>query len=215
MELTLLAISKLQVIGTIISIVVVLMILAAIRAKRVFSLRKLTESDIAGVEGEKLASDMIKAVLNDGDRFFSNLVVNYNGKRAELDNVIVNCNGIFIIEVKNYSGRLVGNADDYEWSKFHESAAGITYEKIVKNPIKQVKRQVYVLAGYLREAGINVWINGCALLLQKNSPVDDPCVLQSADDIDRAIHTHGRTHFDDRTISDICRCLENVPEYVI
>lgn len=39
--------------------------------------------------------------------------------------------GIFIIEVKNYSGKLVGTEDDYEWQKYHTTPSGNTYFKMV------------------------------------------------------------------------------------
>lgn len=73
----------------------------------------------------------------------------YDGRPAELDCVVVNKNGVFVIEVKNYVGVLFGKENEYEWKKYKKTAAGNVYEKTVKNPIKQVKRQVYILAKYL------------------------------------------------------------------
>ena len=43
--------------------------------------------------------------------------VEYDGKPAEIDLVIVNRYGVFIFEVKNYNGVLIGGEDDYEWQK--------------------------------------------------------------------------------------------------
>lgn len=58
--------------------------------------------------------------------------------------MVINRYGVFIIEVKNYKGELVGNGDDYEWKKYKTTGAGNTYEKTVKNPIRQVKRQIHM-----------------------------------------------------------------------
>lgn len=107
----------------------------------------------AGRIGEQKATHIISSVLREDDRLFTNVQVNYENEPAELDNVIVNKFGVFIIEVKNYNGSLVGNEDDYEWVKYHTTDAGDTCSKIVKNPIKQVKRQVYVLAKFLEYYG--------------------------------------------------------------
>lgn len=146
----------------------------------------------AGRHGEAVATKAIKSILRDGDQLFTNIEITYEDKPTELDNVIVNSFGVFIIEVKNYNGNLVGNEDDYEWIKYKTTDAGNTYERAVKNPIKQVKRQVYILAKYLDYYGSRVWIEGYALLIHGNSPVESTMILSSVDDIDRAIHTPGR-----------------------
>ena len=133
--------------------------------------------------------------------------IEYDSKPAELDNVVVNKYGIFIIEVKNYTGRIVGDENDYEWQKFKTTVAGNTYEKSVKNPIKQVKRQIYILAHYLEYYGSRVWVKGYAILLHGNSPVVSSYLLNSIADIDRAIHTRDRTILNDATIEKISELL--------
>lgn len=100
----------------------------------------------AGRIGEQKAADMICKVLRDDDRLFLNVKISLDDQRTELDNVIVNPHGVFIIEVKNYSGRLEGAETDYEWAKYHTTEVGNIYSKQVKNPIRQVKRQVYILS---------------------------------------------------------------------
>ena len=89
-------------------------------------------------------------MLKEKDLLFSNVSIEIEGKRTELDHIIVNNRGIFIIEVKNYSGSLMGTDNDYEWVKTKISSSGNSYTKIVKNPIKQVNRQVYLLAQFLK-----------------------------------------------------------------
>lgn len=162
----------------------------------------------AGRRGEKAATDIIKTVLRDDDYMYTNIEISFEGKPAELDNVIVNKYGVFIIEVKNYNGKLVGTEDDYEWTKYHRTSAGNVYSKTVKNPIKQVKRQIYILAHFLDYYGTKVWVSGYALLLHGNSPVTGDYVLSSAEDIDRAIHTSGRQRLNQKTIDSIRKLLE-------
>ena len=158
--------------------------------------------------GEQQATHIISSVLREDDRLFTNVQVIYKDKPAELDNVIVNRFGVFIIEVKNYHGSLVGNEDDYEWTKYHTTDAGNTYSKIVKNPIKQVKRQVYVLAKFLEYYGtVRVWIEGYALLLHGNSPVESDYILSSIQDIDKAIHTPNRNRLTQKNIEEISKLL--------
>ena len=160
-----------------------------------------------GIRGEEAAVKAIQSVLRDGDRLFTNVRIEYDGKPAELDNVIVNRYGVFIIEVKNYSGQIVGGEDEYEWRKYKTTEAGNTYEKTVRNPIKQVKRQTYILAKYLDYYGVRVWIRGYAILLHGNSPVKSGYILTSLSDVDRAIHTADRKMLDVKTVERIAKLL--------
>lgn len=160
-----------------------------------------------GIRGEEAAARAIESVLREGDRLFTNVSIEYDRKPAELDNVIVNKYGVFIIEVKNYTGYIVGNEDDYVWQKYKTTAAGNTYEKTVKNPIKQVKRQVFILAHYLEYYGPRVWVKGYTILLHGNSPVESEYMLNSVSDIDRAIHTKDRRMLDEKTVESITRLL--------
>jgi hypothetical protein len=77
-----------------------------------------------------------------------------------------------------------------------------------------VKRQIFILAGYLRESDINVYIRGYALFLQQNCPVEDECVLESAEDVDNAIHVHVKKPMDPAKQAAICDCLDQLPPLV-
>ena len=159
----------------------------------------------AGRRGEMIATDIIKGVLRDGDYLLTNVSISYDGRPAELDNVVVNKYGVFIIEVKNYKGRLCGEEDDYTWEKYKDDGYGNTFVMEVKNPIKQVKRQIYILAKYLES--FHVWVEGYAFLIQGNSPVQSKYVFESIEDIDRAIHTFGRNHLSVHTVESIRNML--------
>ena len=163
----------------------------------------------AGIRGEAVAVRAIESVFREGDRLLTNISIEYEGKRTELDTVVVNKYGVFIIEVKNYQGRIVGNEDDYEWLKYKTTDAGNTYSKTVKNPIRQVKRQVYILAHYLENCGARVWVRGYAILLHGNSPVESDYVLTSLDGINLAIHFAERKMLDAATVDRITQLLSN------
>ena len=147
-----------------------------------------SEQKRAGRHGERIATHVISEVLNGNDVLFTNVCLSYEGKETELDNVIVNNRGVFIVEVKNYNGVLSGDEDDFYWDKSKYTDSGNFYQKQVKNPIKQVKRQVYILKSILQQNGIDVWVEGYAFLLERNSPVESPMILESRKDIHEAIH---------------------------
>ena len=161
----------------------------------------------AGRRGEAAAAKAISGLLGKKERLFTNVSVRAEGGRAELDNIVVNRFGVFIIEVKNYNGYIEGGEEDFEWRKYKMTPAGNTYESSVKNPIKQVKRQVYLLAKYLRYYGSDVWVEGYAFLLQDNSPVESSCILRTPDDIDRAIHTKRRRMLSEEEVEEIARLI--------
>lgn len=168
-----------------------------------------TPQERAGALGEAAVSAVILSVMREGDTLYNNVPIEYDGKMTELDNVVANKYGVFIIEAKNYSGVLSGGEDDYEWEQQKLTDAGNWYIKSVKNPIRQVKRQVYILANYLKYYGVDVWVEGYAYLVYSNSPVESPYILRTAEDIDRAIHHPGRRHLDAKALASIDFLLKN------
>ena len=163
----------------------------------------------AGNRGEIKATRVIQSVLRGGDRLFTHFSIETNGKRAEMDNIVVNNYGVFIIEVKNWNGMIAGSADDTEWIQYKTTYESQTYANSRKNPIKQVNGQVYALKQYLKSNGVNVWIDGYVWMLQKNSPISNEQILHNASDINKAIHTVSRIALDETTIDRITDLLEN------
>ena len=162
----------------------------------------------AGKRGEEMATGIIRDELNEEDILLTNVEVVFQDKEAELDNVIINKYGVFIIEVKYYSGELAGDEDDYEWEKYHQSEGGCLYVKDVKNPIRQVRRQTWVLANYLRSQGIDVWVRGYVIMLGNNCPVDSEYVLTSRQEIREALHRPDRRRLSMRDIDAVVVALK-------
>lgn len=160
-----------------------------------------------GNRGERWAAEVISSVLREDDHLFTNVQISYDGKDTELDNVVVNKCGVFIIEVKSYWGRLYGGEDDYEWTKEKVSGGGYIYEKTVKNPIKQVKRQVYILAKYLEYYGASVWVEGNVIIRGAKSPVKSEIILNNTDDIDKAIHSRKKNGLNEKMVEKVCGLL--------
>lgn len=162
--------------------------------------REQREIKNAGNTGEAIFNSRIRGILRGDDVLINNISLSVNGKEAEIDNLIINKNGIFIVEVKNYNGKLFGNTDDYEWTKVKISPGGNAFSKQVKNPIKQMKRQIYILSQYLKENNIRIWINGYAYFINSNSPVNDECVINDISELDRIIHKQQDKVYDEKVI---------------
>lgn len=143
---------------------------------------------IAGKEGELQAKKILNHYLNENDLLLNNLNISIHGRNTELDYVIINNNGVFIFEVKNFSGKLVGNEDDQYWNKYKISRGNKEYIKEIRNPIKQLKREIYLLKEYLKYYGVDLWIEGYVLFVNMNSPVESEYTVNDKSEIDDILH---------------------------
>lgn len=165
------------------------------------------EIKYAGNKGEAIFNYLINNILRSDDILLNNISLNVDGKETEIDNLIINKNGIFIVEIKNYNGRLYGNSDDYEWIKEKVSPGGNVFTKKVKNPIKQTKRQIYILSRYLKNNNIRIWIKGYAYFINNNSPVEDECVISDIEELDQIIHEKQDKSYDEKLIHRVTNLL--------
>ena len=143
---------------------------------------------IAGKEGELQAKKILNHYLNENDLLLNNVNISIHGRNTELDYVVINNNGIFIFEVKNFSGKLVGNEDDQYWNKYKISRGNKEYIKEIRNPIKQLKREIYLLKEYLKYYGVDLWIEGYVLFVNMNSPVESEYTVNDKNEIDDILH---------------------------
>ena len=162
----------------------------------------------AGKEGEILAGKMIHQYLNEQDILFNNVEIVVHGRETELDYVVINKNGVFIFEVKNYSGELEGNEDDQYWNKYKISSGNNEYVKEVRNPIKQLKREIYLLKEYLKYYGIDLWINGYVLFVNMNSPIDSDYTINNESELNSILHTRGGQTLNKKQIEKIVNILK-------
>lgn len=143
---------------------------------------------IAGKEGELQAKKILNHYLNENDLLLNNVNISIHGRNTELDYVVINNNGVFIFEVKNFSGKLVGNEDDQYWNKYKISSGNKEYIKEIRNPIKQLKREIYLLNEYLKYYGVDLWIEGYVLFVNMNSPVESEYTINDQSEIDDILH---------------------------
>lgn len=164
------------------------------------------ERQLAGKRGEAVVTAEIERVMRKDDYLFTNVKISFNNRETECDNIIVNNFGVFIIEVKNYSGSLSGNENDDEWveRKYFE-------EKNVKNPIKQVRRQIDILSKRLKNNGLRAWIEGYVILIHNNSPVDSKYIIPfKRAEIDRIIHTQGKNKLTNEQVEKISNIIQHL-----
>lgn len=100
-----------------------------------------------GSSGEYKVAKVIGAT-NKNKFVIHDLIIQQNGKSSQIDHIVIQTNGIFVIETKNYAGRIYGYETAREWTQ--SLAYGNVKHKIY-NPIKQNKSHIYYISRALRE----------------------------------------------------------------
>lgn len=161
----------------------------------------------AGRDGEYLADKRIKSILKKGDYLLSNVNLNEEGRKTELDKVVINKNGLFVFEVKSFSGTVYGEETDENWEKIKVSRGGKRYTKIISNPIIQLKREINILANLLKKNNVRVWVNGYVYLFANGSHVTSELVVMNSSTIDSIIHAQNGTELSEEKIKQIIEVL--------
>lgn len=109
----------------------------------------------SGDTGIERSLDVLKDGLPDDYQVFTNVTL----EGTFCNTVVVGTNGVFIINTKNHNGEITPT-DDREWMQEKVGRRGTHYSAPMRNPIKQLKRQIYIASQYFRAHNINVWIDG-------------------------------------------------------
>jgi hypothetical protein len=83
-------------------------------------------------------------------------------KTTQIDHIVINENGVFVIETKNYSGRIYGQENQHEWIQV------LSYGKVknkLYNPVKQNKTHVYNVS---KVVGLDVPVVSAVVFVQGN-----------------------------------------------
>ncbi len=113
----------------------------------------------SGIVGEESTSNVLQE-LPDGYEVFSSVRLTTKDGRAEYDHVIVGENGIFVVEVKNHNGTIEGREEEHSWTQHKVGRKGGEYSSQMRNPVKQVRRQVHILSRYLKDNQLRIWVEG-------------------------------------------------------
>jgi len=108
-----------------------------------------------GREGEIKNSDKLERGLDDDYFIINDVDLAYGKRKSQIDHVVVGPNGIFVIETKNWRGKLIGNETDPTWTQVKEDKNGNSLKIKLGNPIIQNFRHVQTTKSILDANGIN------------------------------------------------------------
>ena len=89
------------------------------------------------------------------------ILVDRNGKSHQIDHVEIRKNGIFCIETKNYSGLILGNANQDHWTQILSNQR----HQLI-NPLKQNNSHIYHIRNVL---GNRYSINSLIVMVKNNA----------------------------------------------
>lgn len=128
-----------HIVFIIIAVFILLSIIAGRRASR--SLGEL---------GEKRVAKRLSKLPKDRYRIINDLLLQDNKYSSQIDHVVISEYGIFVIETKNYSGKIYGGGDSDTWRQF---SYGKEYP--FRNPLKQNNGHIYALQNIIGEDARN------------------------------------------------------------
>ncbi len=106
-----------------------------------------------GEHGESLVSQFLSC--DPSSIIFNDIILvdDKTKKSSQIDHIVVRPNGVFVIETKNFAGRVYGNDNQREWTQV--LAYGETKNRFY-NPVKQNATHIYFLAKVLKQHNIYV-----------------------------------------------------------
>lgn len=96
-----------------------------------------------GEEGERKVADLLENSKG-FHRLINNLVLTgENGVSHQIDHILINSNGVFVIETKNYYGEITGHEDDSFWIRSYYVKRQKKNAKF-HNPLKQNQSHIRI-----------------------------------------------------------------------
>lgn len=122
----------------------------------------------SGIKGEKLTLEILKK-LNNNYIILSDLKIHYKNKKAQIDNLVIGKNGIFIIETKNVYGIVTGSGNNTYVNVLNNKKE--PYFKMY-NPCKQVLTHKTKLNELLKLHNLNSTIEPIVFFSNYNTKVN-------------------------------------------
>ncbi len=117
-----------------------------------------------GYEGEKSVAKILSSTLGNEYSLINDVTLG-NGY-GNIDHIVLGPNGVFVIETKNYAGKIACDGD--KWSSQHNRL--LHYD--LGSPSKQAKRNATRVKRLIKRLTIfkskNIWVNGVLVFANKN-----------------------------------------------
>ena len=129
---------------TIQQMLVVFIVIGVLAAALAILIGILNLPSVKGKRGERKIASLLESLAANKEAYVINdvIVATDDGNTSQIDHVLFARGGIFVIETKNYSGRIYGSDNQLQWTQV--LAYGKTKNKFY-NPVKQNQTHIYRL----------------------------------------------------------------------
>ncbi len=111
------------------------------KVKRIIQRNKYTVNPtVRGHRGENKVNFVVEQPNAEVQCTINDLILTNGEMTSQIDHIVINPRGVFVIETKNYSGRIYGSENQREWTQV------LAYGKVKNkfyNPLKQNATHVY------------------------------------------------------------------------
>lgn len=113
------------------------------------------QSLVTGHEGEVIFDRKVKQFIGSEAIYISDLLLNVNGKSAQIDAMLITDKCLYVFEVKNYCGEYTFNGKELKTSNGY----------VVANPLDQLNRSVTLLTQLLKQWNISIALSGTVVFV--------------------------------------------------
>lgn len=117
---------------------------------------------VAGAQRERVALDRLKS-LPETFVVFNNVYISSSESRTgfrEADLIVCGPKAVFVLEVKHNKGQITCDESFASWSVYRIGRRGTPYTKSMRNPVRQLKGFVRLLAEHLKARDARLWVQG-------------------------------------------------------
>lgn len=137
-------------------LIIVLSIIATIY------IRKYASSEARCERGEKEVRNVIGETVENEKYIINDLILQDEDKTAQIDHIVINRRAVFVIETKNYSGKIYGSENQQLWTQVLERGGE---KNKLYNPLKQNATHIY----YIKKLLGDLPIRSVVVFVQNNT----------------------------------------------
>jgi hypothetical protein len=156
-----------------------------------------------GSQGEKNVIQTLTRNLNDDYYLINDVYLKSGG--GDIDHIVLGPNGVFVLETKNWSGKIICNGD--QWQRPGKHPMG--------SPSLQVKRNTQKIRHIIDSSALRsmgVWVEGIVVLTNQhaNLNINNPTVpIVKLQQLTNHITSHIGNHLNQQQIEQIAKQIQN------
>jgi len=107
----------------------------------------------SGKDGEAIVRYVLGKNIPQERYVLNNVIIENNGHSTQIDHILIDSRGIFVIETKNHGGRVYGSESSLEWRQYlgRNSSPNKFY-----NPIIQNRQHIEALKNFYNERDLYI-----------------------------------------------------------